>query len=134
MDYIAEDGHIDYGDLDKMSSPPPAPEPEPETANIVVPVEVVNAIRTAPAGQEILATAVDVAVFLSQKNASYGNSALNPVRIVSKASALEQIKVRIDDKLNRMIQGQSYVGDDDLKDLLGYLILYFTAERVQGSE
>ena len=34
---------------------------------------------------------------LLEKNAKYGNSALDPVRIFSRASAEEQILVRIDD-------------------------------------
>lgn len=38
---------------------------------------------------------------LLAKNAAYGNSALEPVRIFSKADPTEQIRVRIDDKLSR---------------------------------
>lgn len=60
---------------------------------------------------------------LIEKNKSYGDSALNPCRIFSKADALEQINVRIDDKLNRMMQGTEYPGDNDELDLLGYLLL-----------
>lgn len=63
-----------------------------------------------------------VRAFLRQKNAAYGDSALNPVRIVSKASADEQIRVRIDDKLSRLARGDA-AGEDVLKDLLGYLVL-----------
>jgi hypothetical protein len=36
---------------------------------------------------------------LLSKNASYGNSALEPVRIFSKADPVEQLKVRLDDKV-----------------------------------
>ena len=36
---------------------------------------------------------------------------------------IDQIKVRIDDKLNRMKKGNNYPGDDDERDLIGYLIL-----------
>ena len=61
--------------------------------------------------------------FLLEKNASYGNSAADPVRIFSKADPLEQINVRIDDKLSRLIRGGSYPGDNDEQDLLGYLLL-----------
>lgn len=61
--------------------------------------------------------------FLLEKNASYGNSAADPVRIFSQADPLEQINVRIDDKLSRLIRGGSYPGDNDEKDLLGYLML-----------
>ena len=65
----------------------------------------------------------DISNFLIQKNKAYGNSAMKPINAFSKATALEQIDVRIDDKLNRILSGQEYPGDDTEKDLLGYLIL-----------
>ena len=52
-----------------------------------------------------------------------GNSALEPVRVFSKADAREQLHVRIDDKLSRIMKGTSYVGDNDIDDLIGYLVL-----------
>ena len=61
--------------------------------------------------------------FLLDKNKSYGNSALKPIRIFAKSDAVEQLNVRIDDKLNRLIQGTQFHGDDDELDLLGYLVL-----------
>jgi hypothetical protein len=38
---------------------------------------------------------------LLEKNAKYGNSALEPIRCFSRADPLEQIRVSIDDKLSR---------------------------------
>ena len=61
---------------------------------------------------------------LIEKNISYGNSALDPVRIFSTADSTEQLKVRIDDKLNRVKNNQGYAGDNDIDDLIGYLVLY----------
>ena len=68
---------------------------------------------------------VDIQDLLLKKNQSYGDSALNPVRIFSKASSKEQILVRIDDKLNRIKQGLDILDKDEdvLQDLIGYLIL-----------
>ena len=43
----------------------------------------------------------EIAEFLLEKNRAYGDSASDPVRIFSKVDALEQINVRIDDKLSR---------------------------------
>lgn len=60
---------------------------------------------------------------LVDKNKSYGDSAIDPIRIFSKADADEQIKIRIDDKLSRISRGSEYYGDNDLDDLIGYLIL-----------
>jgi hypothetical protein len=60
---------------------------------------------------------------LIEKNKSYGDSALDPIRVFSKASSDEQIKIRIDDKLSRISRGSEFYGDNDLDDLIGYLIL-----------
>ena len=61
--------------------------------------------------------------FLLAKNKAYGNSAAEPVRIFSKADPLEQINIRIDDKLSRIAKGNEYQGDDTELDLIGYLVL-----------
>jgi len=65
---------------------------------------------------------------LLEKNAAYGNSALDPLRIFSKADPVEQILVRLDDKLSRIKRG-SAAGEDAEKDILGYLILLRIARR-----
>lgn len=70
--------------------------------------------------------------FLLSKNKAYGNSALDPVRIFSKASPVEQILVRIDDKLSRLSRG-SAAGEDVEKDLLGYLLLLRVARAIPES-
>jgi hypothetical protein len=63
-----------------------------------------------------------LAEMLIAKNRAYGDAALNPVRIFSKASPDEQIRVRLDDKLSRLARG-SDAGEDVVLDLLGYLVL-----------
>lgn len=73
--------------------------------------------------QELDAVIEEIREMLIEKNASYGDSALNPVRIFSRADAGEQIRVRIDDKLSRMARGTEYQGDNDEDDLLGYFLL-----------
>lgn len=62
---------------------------------------------------------------LLEKNRKYGDSALNPARIFSKADAVEQLLVRIDDKLNRIQKGAGLLATDEdvLMDLMGYLVL-----------
>jgi hypothetical protein len=59
---------------------------------------------------------------LLEKNRAYGDSAINPVRVFSKASPEEQLLVRIDDKLSRLARG-SAAGEDVVNDLIGYLVL-----------
>jgi len=76
-----------------------------------------------------LAEVIDeVTDMLVAKNEAYGDSALNPVRIFSKSDTLEQINVRIDDKLSRLTRGDES-GEDVYKDLLGYLIIREIARR-----
>ena len=64
---------------------------------------------------------------LLEKNRKYGDSALNPVRVFSKASPLEQLKVRMDDKLSRLRNAQDDEDGDPITDLIGYLVLYKVA-------
>ena len=66
---------------------------------------------------------------LMEKNLAYGDSALDPVRIFSKANNVEQLMVRIDDKLSRFSRGREYPGDNDIDDLIGYLILLKIAKE-----
>ena len=65
---------------------------------------------------------------LREKNLAYGNSAIDPVRIFSKASAEEQILVRLDDKVSRLVRGEA-AGEDVLLDLVGYIVLLRVARR-----
>jgi hypothetical protein len=77
----------------------------------------------APSGQIIMTKCLDIAEMLIKKNISYGDSALSPARIFAQSDNVEQIKVRIDDKLNRVKNNQGFAGDNDIDDLIGYLIL-----------
>ena len=71
----------------------------------------------------------NITKMLIEKNRKYGNSALKPQRIFSKASAVEQIKVRIDDKLSRMKNQLNDEDEDVISDLIGYLILLKIAKE-----
>lgn len=71
---------------------------------------------------------------LLEKNQAYGNSALDPVRIFSSADPVEQIRVRIDDKLSRLKRGRKFADEDTVNDLTGYLILLRVAERIASGE
>jgi len=66
---------------------------------------------------------------LLDKNRRYGNSALEPVRIFSKSSPLEQLKVRMDDKLSRLRSAQTDDDEDVVNDLIGYLLIYKIAKQ-----
>lgn len=64
----------------------------------------------------------DLCQLLLEKNKNYGNSAFEPVRIFSKADPAEQLRVRADDKLSRLMRGQAG-GEDVELDLIGYIVL-----------
>ncbi len=84
---------------------------------------------------DVRAVTDSIASLLIEKNAAYGDSALNPVRVFSKADPVEQIRVRLDDKLSRLARG-SAAGEDVELDLIGYLVLLRVARKraVAGTE
>lgn len=81
---------------------------------------------------DIVRVCTDISGMLQAKNAAYGDSALDPVRIFSKSNAIEQLLVRIDDKLSRFARGTDYPGDNDIDDLIGYLVLLKIAKERHG--
>jgi hypothetical protein len=68
---------------------------------------------------------------LLEKNRAYGDSAIRPLRIFSTADSVEQLKVRIDDKLSRMARGMLEDNEDALADLRGYLVLLAVARHLR---
>jgi len=67
-------------------------------------------------------------VMLIEKSKAYGSSWRDPVRVFSHADPVEQLRVRIDDKLSRLMRG-SAAGEDVVLDLLGYLVLLRIATK-----
>ena len=61
---------------------------------------------------------------LKDKNAAYGNTALNPPKIFSKLNSREAICARLDDKLSRIQnKGINDLTEDTVNDIIGYLLL-----------
>lgn len=81
-----------------------------------------------PFREKVRTVLSEIEKLLVAKNEAYGNSALDPINVFSMASAVEQLKVRIDDKLNRLYRGKEYGSEDTVTDLLGYLVLLKIAE------
>lgn len=73
--------------------------------------------------QDLRVVLSNVEQMLLAKNRKYGDAALAPLRILSKSSPSEQIRIRMDDKLSRLMSGQNDEDEDVMKDLLGYLLL-----------
>lgn len=85
--------------------------------------------------QALIAKVCDeIKELLLEKNRKYGDSAINPKRVFSKASAIEQINVRLDDKISRLISGQEDDTEDVELDLVGYLVLKRVAKEVQDGQ
>jgi len=77
----------------------------------------------------------EIAEMLCEKNEAYGNAVCSPIAIFSKASPLEQIKIRIDDKLARIQRSDANaLGEDAVFDMIGYLILYRTYNKLLQEE
>jgi hypothetical protein len=68
---------------------------------------------------------------LLKKNREYGDSAVNPINIFAKGvPSLTQINVRIDDKINRIMQGNKKDDEDVDADLTGYFVLRIVAKEL----
>ena len=80
----------------------------------------------------IQAEVAAITAVLLEKNRKYGDSALCPARIFSSADPVEQLRVRIDDKLSRIRSSQGDDQEDTELDLLGYLVLLRCARRMEG--
>ena len=82
--------------------------------------------------QQAIATICDeLKQMLIDKNNRYGNSVFEPIRIFSQAPPIEQILVRIDDKLARIkYTHPAQDNEDSLRDLAGYLIILLAANSL----
>ena len=59
---------------------------------------------------------------LIEKNKSYGNSVFDK-GVLFEVDPMYAIQARINDKLNRIKSKETYMSENDLMDLTGYLIL-----------
>lgn len=71
----------------------------------------------------ITAECSEIAKMLIDKNRKYGNSVFSPLKVFSKLDPEERIKVRLDDKISRIVSGQEDEDEDVDLDIIGYLIL-----------
>jgi hypothetical protein len=84
---------------------------------------------------KIKAVGKEVIDLLIEKNESYGDSALDPANVFANGSAVDNLCARIDDKLMRIKnQGFRGYGEDNVKDLIGYLILLKIAVEDENDE
>ncbi len=84
---------------------------------------VSNPISESETACDIRKVCDDLCQMLLLKNAKYGDSALNPCRIFSHADPIEQLRVRIDDKLSRIANRRDDEDEDPEWDMMGYQVL-----------
>lgn len=82
--------------------------------------QICEELKTSPAIAQALD---DMADFLVAQNTRYANSVFEPIRMFTSASVETLIRVRMNDKVARIMRGQ-LAGEDAFKDLLGYHILH----------
>lgn len=82
----------------------------------------------------LIAEACDeIKAMLLEKNESYGDSALKPTRIFSRATTVQGLCTRIDDKLSRIMRGNTAIfAENDVDDLIGYLVLLRIAKKQES--
>ena len=68
---------------------------------------------------------VKVVNLLVEKNEQYGDSAFDPMRFFSDLGPDAGLRVRIDDKLSRLLRGNDSIESDIdvIEDLIGYFVL-----------
>jgi hypothetical protein len=118
-----------FGRHAKAATAPKAPAKKPAAIVVNRPVSPEGSAVEAPASDfaaKVRGELARIESMLVEKNAAYGNSALEPVRVFSRASTEEQLLVRIDDKLSRLARGAA-AGEDVVRDLVGYLVLLLIA-------
>lgn len=75
---------------------------------------------------------------LLEKNKRYGNSVFDPINVFSHVDFEEQIRVRVDDKLKRIMNGYenqqntgSRTDEDTIDDTIGYLVILKVAIKIK---
>lgn len=76
----------------------------------------------------------EIKELLLHKNRMYGNAAINPINIFSKASAEDYLNQQIDLKLSRIKNQQPDESEDTEQDLIGYLILKRVNKKLNESK
>ncbi len=71
----------------------------------------------------------EIAGMLAAKNRAYGNAALKPLNIFGRGDAEANIAARLDDKLARVRNAPGAFGENEVVDLIGYLVLLLIARE-----
>ena len=115
----------------------PLPKIAPEILDIVLRISSVCVSHDGDHTSKWIA----LGTILTAKNLSYGDSVLNPIRLMTgNMSLVDMILVRMDDKLSRICRGDpAYIPQENVRDaifdFLGYLVLLcIHDERAKGNK
>jgi hypothetical protein len=122
-DFSTAVSHEDTEEIIRLGKQLGIEEPEPPLA----PWE--RELLWTPFEQNVRRITDQIADLLIAKNKAYGDAALNPIRVFSKSDRIEQLNVRIDDKISRIQRGTDFEDEDTVRDLAGYLVLRLIAEE-----
>jgi hypothetical protein len=74
----------------------------------------------------------EISDLLCMKNEAYGDSAISPIGVFGHSDPLKALGCRIDDKISRIKnRGMGDHTEDTLDDLIGYLVLYKIAYKME---
>ncbi len=82
-----------------------------------------------PTTERISTKCHEIEELLVAKNRAYGDSALNPLGIFASGDAEASICARIDDKLARVKHSPGAFGENEVTDLIGYLVLLLLVRK-----
>ena len=86
---------------------------------MILPAEEINDSTTQEKIQTLFSNFKD---FLQEKNKRYGDSVINPVKVFSKVEPENKACIRLDEKLQRIINSDE-LRKNDVSDTFGYLAL-----------
>lgn len=81
--------------------------------------------------EKIREVMIELEELLVKKNEQYGDSVMEPIGIFAEGNSQDLIRVRIDDKLSRLVRGNDNIESDEdiVLDLIGYLVLLLITMR-----
>ena len=79
--------------------------------------------------RRIRAKCREITQMLVAKNRAYGNAALEPLGIFGSQDPVVGISARLDDKLARVQNAPGAFGENEVVDLIGYLVLLLLARE-----
>ncbi len=97
--------------------------PDPEEKPMPAPEKIFVSDYLTKTQFQIVTVCDEIKKMLLDKNRKYGDSAIHPQRIFSKADPEQQILIRLDDKLSRWASCQEDDTEDIITDMIGYLVL-----------